>query len=295
MRPPPLVYLFGNIRKVFSSGAGHVLLEPADASTQRRIETEPVIKNPWTMKMEQFTAFSKEERGRLDDLIAAKQRKYGPREDIIAEGAHSEHCHVLLTGLACRYKTMPDGERQIMAFLVPGDLCDAEIFILKEMDHSVGTLTPSTTAMIHSDEMKRLLREVSSMSEALWWGTMTDLGVLRERIVDHGRRDATERIAHLLYEMLVRYRIVGETNDTSFDFPITQNDLADATGLTPSHVNRVLQRFRDDKLIELRHRTLTITNSERLKDIGQFSANYLHLDRTQAGDPAVVGRVGDLI
>ena len=245
--------------------------------------------------MEQFTAFSEGERGRLDDLIAAKQRKHGPREDIIAEGAHSEHCHVLLTGLACRYKTMPDGERQIMAFLVPGDLCDAEIFILKEMDHSVGTLTPSTTAMIHSDEMKRLLREVSSMSEALWWGTMTDLGVLRERIVDHGRRDATERIAHLLYEMLVRYRIVGETNDTSFNFPITQTDLADATGLTPSHVNRVLQRFRDDKLIEFRHRTLTITNPERLKDIGQFSANYLHLDRTQAEDPAVVDRVGGLI
>jgi hypothetical protein len=61
--------------------------------------------------------------------------------------------------------------------------------------------------MIHSDEMRKLLREVSSMSEALWWGTMTDVGMLRERVVDHGRRDATERIAHVLYEMLVRYRI----------------------------------------------------------------------------------------
>ena len=253
------------------------------------------MQNPWTMKMEQFTAFSGEELARLDALITAKQRQHGAREDIIAEGEHSNYCHVLLTGLACRYKTLPDGERQIMAFLVPGDLCDAEIFILKEMDHSVGTLTASTTAMIHSDEMKRLLREVSSMSEALWWGTMTDLGVLRERIVDHGRRDATERLAHLLYEMLVRYRMVGETTDGSFDFPITQVDLADATGLTPSHVNRVLQRFRDDKLIELRQRTLTITNPERLKELGQFNASYLHLDRTRANDPAVADRVGDLI
>jgi CRP-like cAMP-binding protein len=253
------------------------------------------MKNPWTMKMEQFTAFSEEERRRLDELVTAKQRTHDAREDIIAEGEHSEYCHVLLTGLACRYKILPDGERQIMAFLVPGDLCDAEIFILKEMDHSVGTLTPSTTAMIHSHEMKGLLREVSSMSEALWWGTMTDLGVLRERIVDHGRRDATERIAHLLYEMLVRYRIVGETTDGSFRFPITQNDLADATGLTPSHVNRVLQGFREDGLIELRQRTLTITNPEKLKEIGQFNANYLHLDRTEADDPAVADRAGDLI
>lgn len=253
------------------------------------------MKNPWTMKMEQFTAFSEEERCRLDDLIMAKQRKHGAREDIIADGTHSDYCHVLLTGLACRYKILPDGERQIMAFLVPGDLCDAEIFILKEMDHSVGTLTSSTTAMIHSSEMKKLLREVSSMSEALWWGTMTDLGVLRERIIDHGRRDATERIAHLLYEMLVRYRVVGKTENEALDFPITQNDLADATGLTPSHVNRVLQRFREDGLIELRQRTLTITNPQRLKEIGQFNAKYLHLDRTEAHDPAVAFRVGDLI
>ena len=253
------------------------------------------MKNPWTMKMEQFVAFSEEERRRLDELITAKQRKHGAHEDIIADGTHSDYCHVLLTGLACRYKILPDGERQIMAFLVPGDLCDAEIFILSEMDHGVGTLTPSTTAMIHSDEMKRLLREVSPMSEALWWGTMTDLGVLRERIIDHGRRDATERLAHLLYEMLVRYRVVGKTTDNALDFPITQNDLGDATGLTPSHVNRVLQRFRDDGLIELRQRTLTVTNPKRLKEIGQFNAKYLHLDRTEADDPAVAGRVGDLI
>ena len=80
------------------------------------------MKNPWTMKMEQFTAFSDEERRRLDDLVTANQRKHGPREDIIADGEHSDYCHVLLTGLACRYKILPDGERQIMAFLVPGDL-----------------------------------------------------------------------------------------------------------------------------------------------------------------------------
>ena len=253
------------------------------------------MKNPWTMKMEQFTRFTAEERQRLDALIVKKQREFGAREDIISDGAHSNYCHVLLKGLACRYKILPDGERQIMAFLVPGDLCDAEIFVLKVMDHTVGTLTPTLTAMIHADEMRTLLREVSPVSEALWWGTMTDLGVLRERIVDHGRRDATERIAHLLYEMLVRYRIVGETTDDSFDFPITQTDFADATGLTPSHVNRVLQRFRDEGVIELRSRTLTVLRPERLKEIGMFSAAYLHLDRTVAEDGEVAERVGDLI
>lgn len=253
------------------------------------------MSNPWTMKMEQFARFTADECSRLDALISANQQTYEAREDIIAEGEHSDYCHVLLTGLACRYKILGDGERQIMAFLVPGDLCDAETFILKEMDHTVGTLVPSTAAKIRSDEMRRLLREVSAVSEALWWGTMTDVAVLRERIIDHGRRDSAERIAHLLYEMLVRYRMVGETTDHTFDFPITQADLADATGLTPSHVNRVLQRFREDGLIELRSRRLAVTNPAGLKKLGQFNANYLHLDRTQAGDPAVVDRVGDLI
>ncbi|MDD1450058.1 Crp/Fnr family transcriptional regulator [Sphingomonas sp. H160509] len=253
------------------------------------------MKNPWAMKMEQFTSFTDGERARLDAIITFKQRVFQAQEDVIADGAHSEYCHVLLTGLACRYKLLPDGERQIMAFLVPGDLCDAEIFILKRMDHAVGTLTPSTTAMIHSSEMKTLLRETSSISDALWWGTMTDLGVLRERIIDQGRRDSSERVAHLLYEMPVRYRVSGATSTNAIDFPITQADLADATGMTASHVNRVLQRFREDGTIELRNKTLTVTDPARLRSLGQFNPAYLHLDRTEANDPAVAGRVGDLI
>jgi CRP-like cAMP-binding protein len=180
------------------------------------------MRNPWTMKMEQFTAFSDMELGRLDDLIRIKQDQHAPKEDIIADGAHSGHCHVVLSGLACRYKLLPDGRRQIMAFLIPGDLCDAEIFILKVMDHGVAAITPTVTALIAADEMKALLRETSSLGEALWWGTMTDLGVLRERIVDEGRRNAYVRIAHLFYEMLVRYRMVELTDGDSFEFPITQ-------------------------------------------------------------------------
>jgi len=121
--------------------------------------------NPWTMKMEQFTAFSDMEKRRLDELIAAKRQEYAPKEDIIADGAHSGHCHVVLSGLACRYKMLPDGSRQIMAFLIPGDLCDAEIFILKKMDHGVAAITPTTTALIPAEAMKTLLRETSSLGE----------------------------------------------------------------------------------------------------------------------------------
>lgn len=251
--------------------------------------------NPWIMKMEQFTRFSDTERQRLDGLMSDRKAQHEPGEDIIAEGAHVPDCHVVLTGLACRYKMLPDGERQIMAFLVPGDLCDAEIFILKEMDHGVAALTPTTTALISGDTMKKLLREPGCMAEALWWGTLTDLGVLRERIVDHGRRDARERIAHLLYEMLVRYRMVGLTADDSFEFPITQADLADASGLTAVHVNRTLQTLRADGLVTWKGTTVAILDPPRLKQLAGFNGNYLHLDRVHDARDGVGERAGDLV
>ena len=250
--------------------------------------------NPWTTKMEQFTAFSDMEKRRLDDLIIHLQTDHAPKEDIIADGAHSDHCHVVLSGLACRYKILADGSRQIMAFLVPGDLCDAEIFVLKEMDHAVAAITRTITAAITSEVMRMLLRETTSLGEALWWGTMTDLGVLRERIVDHGRRTAYVRIAHLLYEMLVRYRMVGLTTGNSFNFPITQTDLADATGLTPVHANRMLKKLRGDNLIEVSGSRVNILDPSALKKAAQFNGAYLHLDRVHAPD-AIGQRAGDLI
>jgi CRP-like cAMP-binding protein len=253
------------------------------------------VKNPWTMKMEQFTRFSEEERRKLDELVSQRNKAFGPGEDILREGDHSPDCHVILSGLACRYKILPNGGRQIMAFLIPGDLCDAEIFILKEMDHCVGAMTPTTSALVSGEKMKEMLRSAGSLAEALWWGTLTDLGVLRERIVDHGRRDAHERVAHLLYELLVRYRMVGEANDDAFEFAITQADLADATGITPVHVNRILQRLREDRLITLTGKVLTILDPPRLKQLAGFNANYLHLDRAHDQRGGIADRAGDLV
>jgi CRP-like cAMP-binding protein len=251
--------------------------------------------NPWTMKMEQFAAFTPEQRARLDALTTARQEDYAAGEDILAEDQKINNCHVILSGLAARYSLLPNGERQILAFLIPGDLCDAEVFILREMDHSVSALVPTTCAIISADTMKDLLREISCLSEALWWGTMTDLAVLRQRIVDVGRRDARERIAHLLYEMLVRYRVVGAARDDRMPWPITQDELADATGLTPVHINRTLKQLRDDGLIEFNRRELTVLDPKGLSEVAHFNPNYLHLQRTAAGEGAVAERAGDLV
>ncbi|HEV7266727.1 MAG TPA: Crp/Fnr family transcriptional regulator [Falsiroseomonas sp.] len=240
--------------------------------------------NPWVRKMEQFTSFSDEDRQRLDELASKRQRRYAAREDIIREGEHSPDNHLIISGLACRYKLLPDGGRQIVGFLVPGDLCDAEIFILKEMDHSIGTIGPCLIAAVPGETMRELLLTRPGIALALWWGTLQDEGVMRARLVDLGRRDARERVAHILYEVLIRYRMTGSTSDDSCDWPATQTDLADATGLTTVHVNRTLQSLREEGLITIDGKRLTVLDREGLRKAGNFNANYLHLDRA-VGEP----------
>ncbi len=253
------------------------------------------MSNPLLLKLEQFSSFDDEERRRLDQLIFERQRTYAPKQDILVEGQNVDTIHIVLSGLAARYKLLDEGERQIMAFLVPGDICDLEVFVLAEMDHSITAISETVCAIVPADTIKGLLTEMTGLTEALWWSTMTDSAVLRERIIDHGRRDARERISHLFYEMLIRYRIIGDAEDNSIPFPLTQEELADATGLTPVHVARTLKQLRDEQLIELRSRRLKFLDPKRLKQVARFNPNYLHLRKAEEGEGGAAAQVQDLI
>lgn len=237
--------------------------------------------SPLLKKLMQFSDFSDDDKQLINGLTSERQTQYGAREDIVREGEHSPDIHVVLSGLACRYKHLEDGSRQIMAFLVPGDPCDSEIFILDSMDHSIGTLAPSTIASVSGARMKELLLTRGTIALAFWWNTLQDEGVLRERIIDEGRRDAYTRIGFLIYEIFVRMRAFGVIDDQKFEFPVTQVDLADATGLTPVHVNRMLKQLRDENLIAIDGKTWNILDPEGLRKACNYEASYLHLDRAR--------------
>jgi CRP-like cAMP-binding protein len=247
------------------------------------------------MKLEQFTAFDPEERQRLDQLLSYPTETYSRGRTIIREGEKVDDIHLVLTGLAARSKTLRSGERQFMALLVPGDLCDVEVFVLEGMDHDIMAVTDTTCVLIPAKIMEGLLTESTKLTKALWWSTMTDSAVLREWIVDHGSRDSLERIAHLMCEMLIRYRVIGETTDESIPFPLTQEELADATGMTPVHANRMIQQLRSEGLIELTGRMLTVLDTKGLQRLAKYDSSYLHLIRTERRDPEVSGRAGDLV
>ena len=251
--------------------------------------------NPLTMKLEQFTAFDPEERQRLDQLLSYPSKSFERGKNIIREGEKVDDIHLVLTGLAARSKTIRSGERQFMALLVPGDLCDVEVFVLEGMDHDIVALTETTCVLIPADVMEELLTRSGKLTKAMWWSTMTDSAVLREWIVDHGSRDSLERIAHLMCEMLIRYRVIGETTDDSFPFLLTQEELADATGMTTVHANRMLQQLRSRGLIELDGKVLTVLDPKGLQRLAKYDSTYLHLIRTQRRDPEVSGRAGDLV
>jgi CRP-like cAMP-binding protein len=180
-------------------------------------------------------------------------------------------------GWAARYKLLPDGARQITAFLIPGDFCDLHVTILGEMDHGITTLTRSRVAFVPRARIEELT-ERPSLVKAFWWSTLVDEAILRAWIVNVGRRDAFEAVGHLICELYVRMKNIGLVDGRRFDLPLTQEEIGDALGLTSVHVNRVLQRLRSEDLISFRQGLLTIHDYPALEKASGFNPNYLHIE-----------------
>lgn len=228
-------------------------------------------------KLDAFTRLSSDDRAALAKL-GRNCRVVEARHDLISEGEKPRHVHLMIEGWACRYKSLPDGKRQIVAIFVPGDFCDLNVYILKEMDHNIGAITRLKVAIIDAAEMSALTADRPRVTQALCWHELVAAAIQREWTLNIGQRSAYERIAHLFVEIYLRLKSVGRASEGTCEFPLTQGDLADATGLTPVHVNRTLQELRRDRLIELDRKQLHILDIERLKQVAMFNPNYLHLE-----------------
>lgn len=234
-------------------------------------------RTPVASKLEAFTRLSSDDLEALAK-ITRSVRTIEPRRDLVSEGDKPRSVHLVIDGWACRYKTLPDGKRQIVSMFLPGDFCDVNVYILKYLDHSIGAITRLKVAAITAEEMTALMTGRPRLSQALWWHELVTTAIQREWTLSLGQRTAYERIGHLLVELYLRLATVGRAHNGGCDFPLTQNDLADATGLTAVHVNRTLQELRRDGLIELERKQLQILDLDRLMNVSMFNPNYLHLD-----------------
>ena len=203
-------------------------------------------------------------------------RTFPPNYDLILEGDEPRPVFVILAGWACRYKILPGGSRQIISFMMPGDFCDMHVAVLAEMDHSIATLTDAKVVAIPRDQMEALVEVRPNLSKAFWWTQLVDAGVLRATIVSMGRRTSLERVAHLLCELCFRMRNIGIADEETFVMPFTQIVLADAVGMTPVHVNRLVRKLRALGALDVGVTTLIIADISLLAQIAGFDDNYLH-------------------
>ena len=188
---------------------------------------------------------------------------------------------MLLRGWMARAKDLPSGQRQFAEIHVPGDFTDLHAFALKRLDHDIVSITPCTVGIVPHERLKEMTEKFPHLTRVYWFATNLDAAVHRELTLSMGRRSAISRMAHLFCELLIRLAVVGLTNGNSYEFPLTQAELAEALGLTSVHVNRTLQELRRLGLIELENRWLNIRDLDGLKGVAEFDDSYLYLEKRQ--------------
>lgn len=233
------------------------------------------MENVFIRKLSEHTPFSQEDTLLLQ-AACSEPKDLPARHDLICEGDKPGPIFVILEGWACRYKLLPEGTRQITAFLMPGDCCDMHASVLETMEHSISTLTPARVSTIQRSRMEELIMTRPTLMRAFWWTQLVDEDTLRAWIVSMGRRGSVQQVAHLMCELYVRARNIGLTSDNRLEMPLTQAMLGDALGLTAVHVNRVLRKLRLAGVMELSTGSLTITDISKLALVAGFDDNYLH-------------------
>lgn len=197
---------------------------------------------------------------------------------IVREGETPTSCSLILSGSAFRQKMVRNGARHIVSFHFPGEFIDLQSCLLAVNDHGVQALGPCTVALVPKSTLLALLQERPSVAQAAWFDTLVEGSIFREWVLNVGRRNARARIAHLLCELAIRS---GESaaDENVYHLPLTQEHIADATGMTAVHTNRTIQGLRKDGLISMASGRLEVHDWNALRSIGDFSDLYLHRDR----------------
>ena len=205
---------------------------------------------------------------------------------IVRERELATHSGVMLSGYSIRSKLVAGGGRQILAIHMAGDAVDLQNSILKVADHSVQMLTWGEVALIPRKEVIRLALKRPQVGLAMWWDTLVDASKFQEWIANVGRRDARTRVAHILCEFSLCSKVAGLGGGNHYELPMTQEQLADTTGLSAVHVNRTLKSLEADGLIHRDSpRSIHIGDWRNLAEAGDFDSTYLHLNRDE---PALV-------
>ena len=240
------------------------------------MQTEPQTLSPLVRKLSLHADLEPEDQEAILALPkAVRQLEQG--QYVVREGDVPTHSCLVVSGFAIRQKIAGSGGRQIVNVHVAGDMVDLQNSLLSLADHNVQALTRMTAAFIPREAIIDLAFSRPAIGKALWLETLVEGSIAREWIMNIGRRDSLTRVAHLLCEFAYRLDAVGLGAQCNYELPMTQEQLADAIGLTAVHVNRTLKALDAAGLTTRSKRSVVITDLKKLAEIGDFRSTYLHL------------------
>lgn len=198
--------------------------------------------------------------------------------DFVRLGETIDHACLIVAGMVGRFEQTAQGARQITAIHIPGDMADLHSVVQPTTTSALQALSVATIVRIPHIAIRAIAARYPALAEALWRDCMVDSAILSEWVVSVGRRNARTRIAHLFCELAARLGVAPGAGDIVFPFPVTQTQLADATGLTPVHVNRTMQSLRHDGVMTVQAQTVWIHDWNALVKAGDFDADYLQIN-----------------
>lgn len=225
------------------------------------------------------------------ECIEAMQKRVRcltPGAEFVRDGEPYDQAFVIKGGWAIRYKTLSDGRRQILNFVLPGDFVGLFSALFDVADHSVAALTDLQVHPVEPASLVTLFGSCPRLGAAFAWAAGRDEAILSEQVLRIGRRSAYERTAHIIVELLHRLRLVGEAERHSFELPLTQEILADTLGLSVVHVNRTLRRLRENGLLHIRGERVVISDLDGLVSLAEFSPHYLAVGPLPRGTQAAL-------
>ncbi|SEO14462.1 cAMP-binding domain of CRP or a regulatory subunit of cAMP-dependent protein kinases [Salinihabitans flavidus] len=233
-----------------------------------------ILQSPLMRKLSAFVALSDDD---LEILARfhRRRRTFPSGHELVHEGHRNQSAFILAEGWAFSYKMLPNGDRQIVDFQIPGDFLGLRSTLFRTSDHSVEAITPIKASEVLTSDILDGFAQAPRLAVAVLWAASRDEAMVVEHLVNLGRRLAEERMAHLLLELGARLTLADMGDRTGFDCPLTQYHLADALGLTAVHVNRVLRHLREEGLVTFRKGHVTFDDFEALTDLAGFDTDYL--------------------
>lgn len=245
-----------------------------DSSPGWEAPLKSITSSPLTRKLSAFVVLSEVELAVLRRLHQ-RRKSFAAGRDLVHQGQSEQSAYILAAGWAVSYKIQPDGSRQIVDFQIPGDFLGLRSVLLHTSDHGIEPIVEIQAAEVFVSDLLEAFAQTPRLATAILWAVSRDEAMVVEHLVGMGRRDADARMAHFLLELGARLSLVGMGNRAGYACPLTQYHLADALGLSAVHVNRVLRKLREERLVTFRNGLVTIENYEGLVELADFDPAYL--------------------